>query len=113
MVVGQPTNFVKIYCDLILKKIVSNILSNQNKKTKALNTAMKTAETGQQVRTTRHWRAVGDIEFYYEEIRKGFQQMKELDELTGWSEKVHQDRFKFMRDKYEGILNEYLSGHSQ
>jgi len=112
LIVSEPTNFVKVYCDLILKKIASNILSNQNKKTKALNIAMKTAETGQQVRTARHWRAVGDIEFYYEEIQKGFQQMKELDELTGWSENLHQDRFKFMRDKYEDILNEYLSRRS-
>lgn len=46
MIVSEPTNFVKVYCDLILKKIASNILSNQNKKTKALNIAMKTAETG-------------------------------------------------------------------
>ncbi len=38
--------------------------------------------------------------------------MKELDELTGWSENLHQDRFKFMRDKYEDILNEYLSRRS-
>ncbi|MCY9083678.1 DUF1140 family protein [Bacillus inaquosorum] len=109
---SQPIYFVKLYCDIILKKILSGILSNQNKKTKALNAAMKTAETSQQVRTMRHWRAVGDTQFYYEEIQKGFQRMKELDELTGWSGNLHQDRFKFIRDKYEDILNEYLSGRS-
>lgn len=104
---NQQTDFVKLYCDLILKKIVSKISANQTKKSKAEDRSMATAETSQ-VRTMRHWRAVADNEFYYTEIEKGFQQLKELDALTGWSNNLHQDRFKFMNDRYENVLNQYL-----
>ena len=105
---NQTTDFAKLYCDVILKKIVSKIVADQKRKVKAESIAMKTAETAGQVRTMRHWRAAADNEFYYAEIEKGFQQMKELDELTGWSRILHQDRFKFMREKFGNVLSEYL-----
>lgn len=102
------TDFTKLYCDLILKKIASHIVSCGTKKDKALKSSMESAQTGSGVRTMRHWRAVGDNEFYYKEIEKGYQQMKDLDELTGWSENMHQDRFKFMNDRYSEVLKKYL-----
>ncbi len=104
----HQTDFSKLYCDLILKKIASKITGDQNKKTKAEITSMETAETSSQVRSMRHWRAVGNNEFYYAEINKGFERLKELDEQTGWSSNLHQDRFKFMRDKYSDVLKRYL-----
>lgn len=107
----KSTDFVKLYSDLILKKIVSKIYANQNKKDKAVARAMETAETGQGVRSMRHWSSVAGNEFYYEQIQNGFRQMKELDDLIGWSEKLHQDRFTFIQKKYDAILHEYLEEH--
>lgn len=110
MEVNQPTDFVAAYSDLILKKIVAGIVSNQKKQLKAAAIAMSTAETAQQVRSMRHWRAVSDSELYYKEIRKGFHQMNELDYLTSWTQKLHQDRFNFLYSKkYAGVLNHYLT----
>ena len=40
------------------------------------------AETGAGVRSSRHWKAAANIEFYYNEIQKGFDQMRELDRQT-------------------------------
>ncbi|GAK11373.1 hypothetical protein JCM19039_1064 [Geomicrobium sp. JCM 19039] len=56
----------------------------------------------------RHWRASGDIEFFYAETEKGFCDMKQLDDLTGWSGNLHQTRFSFMKEKHGAILGEYL-----
>ncbi|HAQ6619437.1 TPA: DUF1140 family protein, partial [Enterococcus faecium] len=53
-----------------------------------------------------------NIEFYYNEIQKGFDQMRELDRQTNWSKKLHQDRFKFV-EKYREILNEYFEEDSE
>ncbi len=55
------------------------------------------------MRSSRHWKAAANIEFYYNEIQKGFDQMRELDKQTNWSQKLHQDRFKFV-EKYKEIL---------
>lgn len=68
---------------------------------------LEMAETGSGVRTSRHWKAAANIEFYYKEIQKGFDQMRELDWQTNWSKKLHQDRFKFV-EKYREILDEYM-----
>ncbi|HFD0681793.1 TPA: DUF1140 family protein [Enterococcus faecium] len=54
-----------------------------------------------------YWKAAANIEFYYNEIQKGFDQMRELDRQTNWSKKLHQDRFKFV-ERYREILNEYF-----
>lgn len=110
MELNQPTDFVAAYSDLILKKIVSGIVLNRKKQSKAETIAMSTAKTAQQVRSMRHWRAVSDTEFYYKEIRKGFHQMRELDYLTRWTQKLHQDRFNFLHSKkYAGVLKDYMS----
>ena len=101
------TDFPKIYCDLILKKIVSKIHADQRKKAKAIEVSMKSAETGAGVRSSRHWSAVAGSEFYYSEIETGFQRMRDLDEAAGWRRNLHQERFQFMRKKYPEILEQY------
>ncbi|GAK03275.1 phage protein [Geomicrobium sp. JCM 19037] len=95
------------YCAIILKKIVTDIAANQRKKERATDTALQTAENGAEVRTMRHWRAAAGIEHYYAEIERGFNEMAQLDAITGWSDNLHQDRFKFMSAKYAGVLAEY------
>ena len=84
------------YSDIILKKIMMKIQKDK-----------KSKERGSGVRTSRHWKAAANIEFYYKEIQKGFDQMRELDRQTNWSKKLHQDRFKFV-EKYREILDEYM-----
>ncbi|EMF0114445.1 DUF1140 family protein [Enterococcus hirae] len=95
------------YSDIILKKIMMKIQKDKKAKERAEIVKLEMAETGSGVRTSRHWKAVANIEFYYKEIQKGFEQMRELDKQTGWSQKLYQDRFKFV-EKYMGILEEYL-----
>lgn len=95
------------YSDIILKKIMMKIQKDKKAKERAEIVKLEMAETGSGVRTSRHWKAAANIEFYYEEMQKGFQQMKELDEQTNWSQKLHQDRFKFI-EKYKEILDEYM-----
>lgn len=110
---NEQTDFVKLYVDIILKKTVAKIVVNQVKKEKAVSTAIQTAETGQGVRTMRHWKSVGANELYYSEIEKGFSQMRELDVLTGWSDKLHQDRFKFLSEKFGRVLHDYLKDYKE
>ncbi len=101
------TDFTVQYSDIILKKIMSKIQKDKKAKERAELVKLEMAETGAGVRTSRHWKAAADIEFYYAEIQKGFEEMKELDYQTDWSQKFHQDRFKFV-EKYKEILDEYL-----
>ncbi|MBA5254931.1 DUF1140 family protein [Enterococcus hirae] len=95
------------YSDTILKKIMSKIQKDKKAKERAELVKLKMAETGSGVRTARHWKAAANIEFYYKEIQKSFEQMRELDKQTNWSQKLHQDRFKFV-EKYKEILDEYM-----
>ena len=93
------------YSDIILKKIMEKIQKDKKAKERAEIVKLEMAETGAGVRSSRHWKAA-NIEFYYNEIQKGFHQMRELDRQTNWSKKLHQDRFKFV-EKYREILDEY------
>lgn len=100
-------DFASRYSDVILKKIMAKIQKDKKAKVRAELVKIEMAETGTGVRTSRHWKAAADIEFYYKEIQKGFEEMRELDRQTGWSKKLHQDRFKFT-GKYKEILDEYM-----
>ena len=98
-------DLVSRYSDVILKKIMAKIQKDKKAKARAELVKIETAETGAGVRT--HWKAAANIEFYYKEIQKGFEEMRELDRQTGWSKKLYQDRFKFT-GKYKEILDEYM-----
>lgn len=102
-------DLINQYSDTILKKIMMKIQKDKKAKKRAEIVKLEMAETGSEVRTARHWKAAANIEFYYKEIQKGFDQMRELDEQTNWSDKLHQDRFKFVK-KYKEILDEYMEG---
>lgn len=99
-------NLITQYSDIILKKIMMKIQKDKKAKERAEIVKLEMAETGAGVRSSRHWKAAANIEFYYKEIQKGFEQMRELDKQTNWSQKLHQDRFKFV-EKYREILEEY------
>ena len=100
-------DFASRYSDVILKKIMTKIQKDKKAKARSELVKIEAAETGSGVRTSRHWKAAANIEFYYKEIQKGFEEMCELDRQTDWSKKLHQDRFKFT-EKYKEILDEYM-----
>lgn len=108
---NQQTDFTKLYIDLILKKTVAHIQNHKKKKDAAVTTSLSTGETGQGVRSSRHWKAIASCELHYKEMEKYFYQMKELDELTEWSKKLHQERFHFLSGKYKDVLDEYLDNY--
>lgn len=100
------TDFVALYADLILKKLVVKIKKDTIAKDKATERKLENAKDGFSVRTQRHWKAAADSEFYYKEMVIGYERLKELDQAVSWSSKLHQDRFKFM-EKYEDELETY------
>ena len=100
------TDFPKLYCEVILKKIVTKLQRDIKAQERAMVRRLETSTDGNSVRTQRHWKAAADDEFYHREILEGFDRMKELDALTNWSSNLHQDRFKFMK-KYESVLKDY------
>ncbi|EGV6193910.1 DUF1140 family protein [Enterococcus faecium] len=104
---GEIMDLITQYSDIILKKIMMKIQKDKKSKERAELVKLEMAETGAGVRSSRHWKAAANIEFYYNEIQKGFDQMRELDRQTNWSKKLHQDRFKFV-ERYREILNEYF-----
>ncbi|MDE9798907.1 DUF1140 family protein [Staphylococcus delphini] len=91
---------IKRYAHVILKEILKNIKSVNNKRSKALDTSLN-AECG----TSRYWKALGDVEHYNKQIEEYKADLKQLDDVTEWSKKLHQDRYKFV-DKYRDVLVE-------
>ncbi|EKC6437625.1 DUF1140 family protein [Staphylococcus pseudintermedius] len=85
---------------MILKEILKNIKLIHNKRSKALDTSLN-AECG----TSRYWKALGDIEHYTREIEGFKADLKQLDDVSEWSSKLHQDRYKFV-EKYRDVLDE-------
>ena len=80
------TNFTALYADIILKEIVTKIKKDTNMKNKATERKLANASDGR--------------------MATGYERMRDLDKLTKWSEKLNQDRFKFM-DKFEEVLEYY------
>lgn len=106
------TDFTKVYCDIILKKIVMKIKRDTTAKQRAEERRSANSLDGRSVRTQRHWKAAADSEFYYKEIVNGYARMRELDQLTSWSDKLYQERFNFMNN-YESILKRYLEIYTE
>lgn len=91
---------IKRYSHVILKEILKNIKSVNTKRNKALDTNLN-AECG----TSRYWKALGDVEHYNKEIEAYKADLKQLDDVSEWSKKLHQDRYKFV-EKYRDVLRE-------
>ncbi|MTV21424.1 DUF1140 family protein [Staphylococcus delphini] len=91
---------IKRYSHVILKEILKNIKSIHNKRSKALGTSLN-AECG----TSRYWKALGDVEHYNKELDDYKADLKQLNDVTEWSKKLHQDRYKFV-EKYRDVLHE-------
>ncbi|MEJ7541963.1 DUF1140 family protein [Staphylococcus intermedius] len=90
---------IKRYSHVILKEILKNIKTTHNKRSKALGTSLN-AECG----TSRYWKSLGDVEHYNREIEGYKADLKKLDDMSEWSSKLHQDRYKFV-EKYRDVLH--------
>lgn len=101
------TDFPKQFCSLILKDLFKGISSEEKARDKARFVQLETSTDGCSVRTQRHWKAVAAVELHIKEADKKYLQLAELDSLTQWSEKLHQERFSFVQ-KYPDILDRYL-----
>ena len=87
---------------IIFKEIDSLITKKENADTKA----HKLAENGYSVRTSAHWKSVGNAEFYIKEIYQKLSALEEIDRLFHWSSHLHQERMQFV-SKYPKVMEKY------
>ena len=97
---------VQNYQVKLLKIIFKEIDSLMKKKEKADIIAQKLAENGYSVRTSAHWKSVGDAEFYIKEVYQRFNALAEIDRLFHWSGRLHQEQLQFV-SKYPKVMEKY------
>ena len=97
---------VQNYQVKLLKIIFKEIDSLMKKKDNADNKAHKLAENGYSVRTSAHWKSVGNAEFYIKEIYQKLDALAEIDRLFHWSSRLHQEHLKFV-SKYPKVMEKY------
>ena len=97
---------VQNYQIKLLKIIFKEIDSLMTKKEKADINAQKLTENGYSVRTSAHWKSVGNAEFYIKEIYQKLSALAEIDRLFHWSDRLHQEQLKFV-GKYPNVMEKY------
>lgn len=92
---------LRIHSDVVVKKLLQ--LAD-----KSYKSFLKSSDTSYhaEIGTSRYWKAVGNIEQSQLEIDDYMEQLKIMDELTQWSDKLHQDRYKFV-EKYDIAMEKY------
>lgn len=94
------------YNTKLLKIIFKEIESVEKKLDKTRKVRENTNNTFNGVKSSRHWKSVGDEELYIKEINEKMETLNKLDELCRWSELLHQDRLSFVQ-KYDEVLKKY------
>ena len=97
---------VQNYQVKLLKIIFKEIDSLMKKKEKADINAQKLAENGYSVRTSAHWKSVGNAEFYIKEMYEKLSALAEIDRLFHWSSRLHQEQLQFV-SKYPKVMEKY------
>ncbi|WP_353726882.1 DUF1140 family protein [Lactococcus lactis] len=97
---------VQNYQIKLLKIIFKEIDNLMTKKENADINAHKLAENGKSVRTSAHWKSVGNAEFYIKEIYQKLSTLAEIDRLFHWSDRLHQEQLKFV-GKYPNVMEKY------
>ena len=97
---------VQNYQVKLLKIIFKEIDSLMKKKEKADINAQKLAENGYSVRTSAHWKSLGNAEFYIKEIHEKLSALAEIDRLFHWSSRLHQEQLQFV-SKYPNVVEKY------
>ena len=102
----KTEEIVQNYQIKLLKIIFKEIDNLMTKKEKADINAQKLAENGNTVRTSAHWKSVGNAEFYIKEIYQKLSTLAEIDRLFHWSDRLHQEQLKFV-SKYPEVMEKY------
>lgn len=97
---------VQNYQTKLLKIIFKEVDSLITKKENADNKANKLAENGYSVRTSAHWKSVGNAEFYIKEIYQKLDALAEIDKLFHWSSRLYQEQLSFI-SKYPKVMEKY------
>ena len=96
-----PNDILLKNSDLIVKSLFQRADRTYKQFLKFSNTSYNT-----EVGTSRYWKAVAGTEQTQREIKGLIEQLKAMDEYTQWSEKLHQDRYKFV-EKYDIVMEKY------
>src|SRR5699024_467088 len=90
-----------IHSATVVKKLLQLADKSYKSFLKASNTSYN-AEVG----TSRYWKAIGSMEQSQTEFNDYLKQLKFMDDLTQWSDKLHQDRYNFV-EKYDIVMEKY------
>lgn len=90
-----------IHSDVVVKKLLQLADKSYKSFLRASNTSYN-AEVG----TSRYWKAISSMELAQFEFDDYMKQLKFMDNLTQWSEKLHQERYKFV-EKYDIVMEKY------
>lgn len=100
-----PNDILLRHAPTIVKTILQQIDRTYKRFLKFSNTSYN-AEIG----TSQYWKAVAGMEQMQLELDQLFSELASMDEYTRWSEKLHQDRYKFVEkydiafEKYRGVV---------
>ena len=96
-----PSDILLKNSDLIVKSLFQRADRTYKQFLKYSNTSYE-AEVG----TSRYWKAVSGMEQTQLELDQLISELAAMDEYTRWSEKLHQDRYKFV-EKYDIAMEKY------
>ncbi|MGK8517845.1 DUF1140 family protein [Staphylococcus arlettae] len=96
-----PNDILLRHAHLIVKSLLQQL-------DKAYKRFLKFSDTSlaAEISTNRHWSSVRGMEQSQEEMDSYIEQLKAMDEYTQWSDKLHQDRYKFV-EKYDIAMEKY------
>lgn len=94
------------YSDTVIKEIMQTIAKSQKKLDRARNREIKLHEESNRHQDN-YWKAQRTIEVEIAFIDKLYDELYQMDTDTNWTDKLHQDRFEFVNQKYSGIYEEY------
>ena len=96
-----PNELLLRHADVIVKSLLQQLDKAYKRFLKFSNTSLAA-----EISTSRYWSAVRGMEQSQEEMDSYIEQLLAMDELTQWSEKLHQDRYKFVQ-KYDIAMEKY------
>lgn len=104
----MENNFTKKYAPLIAKEIFKEIALCEKRLIKYRQKELENKMEYHSVRSQRHWKAAAAVDFSIDRINKLYLQLIDLDNQTGWSNNLNQDRFKFV-EKYPDVIKNHKS----
>lgn len=100
-----PNDLLLRHAPTIVKTILQQIDRTYKCFLKFSNTSYNS-----EIGTSQYWKAVAGMEQMQLELDQLISELKAMDDLTQWSDKLHQDRYKFVEkydiafEKYKGVM---------